>query len=134
MKPLDANSKVAGAGSKPSASPGRERRRSRRCKITQKIRVRPSNPEVKHFVEVRGTASVSRSGAYFETADRRYWLGMRLFATLPFSDSPAALNREYLAEVVRLDKLEDGQIGVGLKLLMELGYSVGSELSLLQSK
>jgi len=34
---------------------------------------------------------------------------------------PSAINREYLAEVVRLDALPNGLNGVGIKLLMEMG-------------
>jgi hypothetical protein len=32
-----------------------------------------------------------------------------------------ALNREYLAEVVRRDPLPTGMFGIGLKILMEMG-------------
>jgi hypothetical protein len=104
-----------------------ERRSSRRCKITQMLRVRPSDPEVEHFEEIRGTTSLSRSGVYFKGEVRAYQLGMRLFVTLPYSDQPTAINREYLAEVVRLDKLDSGLIGVGIKLLMDMGFKIGSE-------
>ncbi len=109
---------------KPASVP--ERRTSRRCKLTQMLRVRPSNPEVEHFEEVRNTTSISRSGVYFHAEVKTYHLGMRLFITLPYSKQPTALNKEYLAEVVRLDKLENGLIGVGLKLLMDMGFKMGS--------
>jgi hypothetical protein len=46
---------------------------------------------------------------------------MRLFVTMPYSKDPSAINREYLAEVVRLDALPNGLNGVGIKLLMEMG-------------
>ncbi len=101
---------------------GAERRGSRRCKITQVMRIRPSDPERENFVDVRGTASVSRSGVYFRTDLRKYELGMRLFVTVPYTDDPTAIGREYLAEVVRLERLATGNIGVGLKLLMEIGF------------
>ena len=39
-----------------------ERRGSRRCKITQLMRIRPSDPEREHFEDIRGSLSVSRSG------------------------------------------------------------------------
>lgn len=103
-----------------------ERRSTRRCKMTQMLRVRPSDPEVEHFEEIRGTTSLSRSGAYFQTEVKTYQLGMRLFVTLPYSDHPTAMNKEYLAEVVRLDKLEGALIGVGVKLLMDMGFKMGS--------
>ncbi|MGH9743968.1 MAG: PilZ domain-containing protein [Candidatus Acidiferrum sp.] len=103
---------------KPTAA---ERRGSRRCKITQLMRIRPSDPEKEHFDDMRGTLSVSRSGVYFQTSEASYEIGMRLFVTLPYSQDPMSLNREYLAEVVRRDPLPTGMFGVGLKILMEMG-------------
>src|ERR1700751_5633410 len=101
--------------------PQTERRGSRRCKINQLIRIRPSDPEREHFEDLRGSRSVSRSGVYFQTSEKGYEIGMRLFVTMPYSNMPSALNREYLAEVVRLDALPNGLNGVGIKLLMEMG-------------
>ena len=98
-----------------------ERRRTRRCKITQIIRVRPSDPERESFDDVRGTFSVSRTGLYFLTDVRSYELGMRVFLTLPYSNEPTVIHHEYLAQVVRLEPLITGNIGVGLKLLLEIG-------------
>jgi hypothetical protein len=103
---------------KPAAS---ERRGSRRCKITQLMRIRPSDPEKDHFDDIRGTLSVSRSGVFFQTSEAGYEIGMRLFLTLPYSQDPMSLNREYLAEVVRRDPLPTGMFGIGLKILMEMG-------------
>lgn len=110
-------------GAKPAA---KERRSSRRCKITQLMRLRPSDPERDHFDDMRGTLSVSRSGVYFQTSEAAYEIGMRLFVTLPYSQDPMSMNREYLAEVVRRDPLPTGMFGVGLKLLMEMGMQRNS--------
>jgi PilZ domain len=85
------------------------------------MRLRPSDPEKDHFDDIRGTLSVSRSGVYFQTSEPSYEVGMRLFVTLPYSQDPMSLNREFLAEVVRRDPLPTGMFGVGLKILMELG-------------
>src|SRR5215470_7359959 len=82
-----------------------ERRGSRRCKITQLMRIRPSDPERDPFDDLRGTISVSRSGVYFQTSEKGYEIGMRLFVTMPYSHEAGAMNREYLAEVVRVDSL-----------------------------
>jgi len=98
-----------------------ERRSSRRCKINQLMRIRPSDPEREHFEDLRGSHSVSRSGVYFQSSEKGYEIGLRLFVTMPYSNSPSALNREYLAEVVRVDALPNGLNGVGIKLLMEMG-------------
>ena len=106
-----------------------ERRTSRRCKITQVLRVRPSNPETDHFDDVRGTLSVSRSGVYFHSLLPGYEVGMRLFITLPYSEDPTSINREYLAEVTRIEPLVTGMNGVGIKFLMELGLQQTSMFS-----
>jgi hypothetical protein len=103
-----------------SRSSHTERRGSRRCKITQLMRVRPSDPHVDHFEDLRGSASVSRSGVYFQSSEPCYEVGMRLFVTMPFSQDPASPSREYLAEVVRRDVLSTGMFGIGIKILMEM--------------
>jgi hypothetical protein len=107
-----------------------ERRGTRRCKITQLMRIRPSDPNLEHFEDLRGSASVSRSGVYFQSSEAGYEVGMRLFVTMPYSQDPASMNREYLAEVVRRDILPTGMYGIGFKILMEMGiqhsYSFGA--------
>ena len=103
---------------KPAAN---ERRGTRRCKITQLMRIRPSDPEKDHFEDLRGTMSVSRSGVYFHSNEPGYEIGMRLFVTLPYTNDPMSTNHEYLAEVVRRDPLPNGLNGIGLKILMEMG-------------
>jgi PilZ domain len=97
-----------------------ERRGSRRCKITQVMRIRPSDPEKKYFDDLRGTVSVSRSGIYFHTTELGYEVGQRLFVTMPFAGNQLIIGREYLAEVVRKETLENGIIGIGFKTLMEI--------------
>jgi hypothetical protein len=98
-----------------------ERRGSRRCKFTQLMRIRPSDPQRMHFDDMRGTISVSRTGVYFQTSETGYDVGMRLFLIMPYSQDPGSTNREYLAEVVRKDSLPNGLTGIGVKLLLEVG-------------
>ena len=98
-----------------------ERRGTRRCKITQLMRIRPSDPNKDPFEDLRGSVSVSRSGVFFQSSEPGYEVGMRLFVTMPYSKDPASMNREYLAEVVRRDVLPTGMFGVGFKILMEMG-------------
>jgi hypothetical protein len=112
--------KLTGGIHKTSSSQS-ERRGTRRCKITQLMRVRPSDPEKDHFEDLRGSVSVSRTGVYFHSSETGYEIGMRLFVTMPYSKDPSAMNREYLAEVVRRDALSNGLTGVGIKMLMEMG-------------
>ena len=113
--------KTTGSAPIPRNPSQAERRGSRRCKINQLMRIRPSDPEKEHFEDLRGTTSVSRSGVFFQSSEKGYEIGMRLFVTMPYSRDPSAINREYLAEVVRLDSLPNGLNGVGIKLLMEMG-------------
>ena len=110
----------------PPARPSRaERRSSRRCKINQLMRIRPSDPERAPFDDIRGTLSVSRTGVYFQSSEAGYEIGMRLFVSMPYSNEPAAMTREYLTEVVRCDTLPNGMVGVGFKILMEIGLQGG---------
>jgi len=104
-----------------SAATQTERRGNRRCRITQLMRIRPSDPKKPHFEDLRGSMSVSRSGVYFQSSETGYEVGLRLFVTMPYSNDPASLNREYLAEVVRRDVLPTGMYGIGIKILMEMG-------------
>jgi hypothetical protein len=130
----DAMTKISNIGGAPArTSTNTERRGTRRCKITQLMRIRPSDPEKDHFDDLRGTLSVSRSGVYFQTSELGYEIGMRLFVTMPYSQDPAAMSREYLAEVVRKDELPTGMNGIGVKILMEMGlqqtgYSFGAPI------
>ena|ERR1041385_5301713 len=98
-----------------------ERRAARRCKLTQLMRIRPSDPERIHFDDMRKSISVSRSGVYFHTTETGYEVGMRLFLIMPYNNNPGASNREYLAEVVRKDPQPNGTTGIGVKLLLEVG-------------
>jgi hypothetical protein len=130
----DSMTKISTAGvTSARTSSSTERRGSRRCKITQLMRVRPSDPEKEHFDDLRGTLSVSRSGVYFQSSELGYEIGMRLFVTMPYSNDPTAMSREFLAEVVRKDVLSTGMNGIGVKILMEMGmqqtaYSFGAPI------
>lgn len=115
-------SSTGGIPARPSRT---ERRASRRCKITQLMRIRPSDPEREPFDDIRGSLSMSRTGVYFQSSESGYELGMRLFVSMPYSKEPAAMTREYLAEVVRRDPLPNGLFGIGFKILMEMGLQGG---------
>src|SRR5258708_22022171 len=80
-----------------------ERLSSRRCKITQLMRIRPSDPQRTHFDDIRGSISVSPTGVYFQTTETGYELGLRLFLIIPYSQHPASRNADYLDDLVRND-------------------------------
>ena len=102
-----------------------ERRGCRRCKITQLMHVRPSDPEKDPFDDIRGSLSVSRSGVFFHSSEEKYQVGMRLFVTMPYTKDPSSMSHEYLAEVLRRDPMPNGLYGIGFKILMEVGMQGG---------
>jgi len=92
-----------------------ERRGSRRCKITQLMRIRPSDPNKERFEDMRSSLSVSRSGIFFQSSERSYEVGMRLFVTMPYSQDPASIAREYSRKSSK-DVLPTGMFGIGMKI------------------
>jgi hypothetical protein len=66
------------------------------------------------------TTNVSRTGLYFVSAKKFFFKGMRLFVEYPYSVDFGAINRDYLAEVVRIKELPNGQYGVAVHLLSTL--------------
>lgn len=120
--PFDQMTQTNIPGGSSSARPKyTERRGSRRCKMTQLMRIRPSDPEREHFEDIRSSLSISRTGVYFQSSQTEYQVGMRLFVTMPYTKEPTAMSHEYLAEVVRRDHLPNGLFGVGFKILMQMG-------------
>src|ERR1700743_417990 len=105
MATQDLISKTLGSVSSARITPASERRSTRRCKITQLMRIRPSDPERDNFEDLRGSMSVSRTGVYFQTSEGSYELGMPLFVTMPYNEAAAAMSHEYLAEVVRVEPM-----------------------------
>jgi len=92
-------------------------RRNRRISIGQPVRLIPSLPRGEFFEEIETTSSVSREGFYFLTKRQHYHEGMRLLVTLPYHSPRDRRDREYLAQVVRVELLDDGQRGVAIQLL-----------------
>jgi hypothetical protein len=94
-----------------------ENRSSPRVRISRKLRVRPSESEFEHFEEFPISANVSKSGVYFYTSLQSYRKGMRLFVTYPFTFANDPMKSEYLAEVVRVEKISNERFGVAIHLL-----------------
>src|SRR5580700_10095876 len=116
MAPLELMSKTPQNGTPSHRTTQTERRGTRRCKITQLMRIRPSDPEKEHFEDLRGTMSVSRTGVYF--------------VTMPYTQGAASMSREYLAEVVRVEPMANGMTGIGFKILMEMGMQANHSYGL----
>ena len=103
-----------------------EQRRSRRAKIARTLRVRPSEPRDVHFEDLPISANVSKEGIFFTTRREGYYPGMRVFVTFPYSSQHDPMNCEYVAHVVRVEKMPNGKFGVAVELLMTMNYSGGS--------
>jgi hypothetical protein len=95
-----------------------ERRRSRRIRIGQPLKVRPSDPRDAHFEETSTTKNVSRDGIHFLSKNKGIYEGMRLFITLPFHFSS---DQEYIGQVTRIENLADGNRGIAVQLLSSVG-------------
>ena len=94
-----------------------ERRRSRRIRIGQPLKIRPSDPKDPQFEEINTTANVSRNGIYFVSRIASYHEGMRLFVAVPHHLPHEPQDREYLGQVVRVDALLDSRWGIAVQLL-----------------
>ena len=94
-----------------------ERRRSRRIRIGQPLRVSPSDPHDAHFEETATTKNVSRDGIYFLSKNQNYHAGMRVFVTLPYHFPTEPHDLEYLGQVARVEELLDGNRGIAIQLL-----------------
>jgi hypothetical protein len=100
-----------------------EKRRSRRAKIARTLRVRPSEPRDDHFEDLPTSINASREGVLFTTRRDSYYPGMRVFVTFPYSSPHDPMNCEYVAQVIRVDKLPNGKFAVAVNLLMTVNYS-----------
>jgi hypothetical protein len=98
-------------------------RRFRRAKIVKPLRVRPSEPRDDHFEDLPVSINASKEGIYFHTRRNSYYKGMRLFITFPFASSHDPMNCEYVAEVVRVEKLANGRFGIAVHLKLTMNYA-----------
>jgi hypothetical protein len=101
-------------------------RQSRRAKIARPLRVRPSEPRDEHFEDFPVSVNASRGGILFTTRREGYYLGMRVFVTFPYNSAHDPMNCEYVAQVVRVEKLANGKFAVAVSLLMTVNYSSGT--------
>ena len=104
-----------------------ERRQAHREDISEPVLVCPCDPECPE--EACTTLNVSPNGLYFTTTTGHYFPGMNVIVTPNFrADDP--MQREYVGDVVRLERLEDGIWGVAIRILMiyNPGDSADTEL------
>lgn len=96
------------------------RRRNRRIKIGQPLRLRPSDPYVESFEDIGTTRNVSRDGFYFLSQRQSYKEGMRVFVTLPYHSPADPGDHEYVGQVTRVELFDEGQRGIAVQLLSSL--------------
>ena len=104
-----------------SPVPQHDNRRALRNRVTQVVRVRSSSAVPNNFDDLARTLNASRTGIYFKAWRRTYFPDMRLYVTYPYDASPTAINKEFIARVVRIDPLPDGRSGIAVELLNSLG-------------
>jgi hypothetical protein len=75
------------------------------------------------FDEVLSTENSSRDGCYFATRNLRYKRCMRLFVAFPYSAELGAINRDYVAEILRVDELPDSRKGIAVKFVTTITLS-----------
>jgi hypothetical protein len=97
-----------------------DKRRSRRIRIGQPMRVRVPGPKDTQFEEVNVTKNVAREGIYFVSPLATYHEGMRIYVTVPYHTPRNNQDREYLGQVVRVERLGDQQNGVAVQFLTEV--------------
>jgi hypothetical protein len=93
-----------------------ERRQRQRLEVSLPARLRPFNSEYWRLEEVQTTLNFTRNGLYFVTWNEHYSLGMRVLVTLPYRKA-GSVHRDYLGQIVRLERLVDGRWGVALQFL-----------------
>jgi len=116
---------------KKAASPKREERRTTcRAKLRMPVRLRPADSKDQKFEEVLATTNASRANLYVISGkSKNYYKQMRLRVTFPFDPTQAnSLTMEDTAEVMRLDHLPDGRVGVAI--LIRRPSAAGQKMSI----
>jgi len=94
---------------------GKERRVGRRTKLARNLLIRPYDP--RYSEEVQPSANLSRGGLYFVTSSQHYYIGMRLELISGYVPNDPC-NTKSFGEIVRIDKLGDGQLGIAVRILL----------------
>jgi hypothetical protein len=92
-----------------------DRRAFGRNRLQLPIRIRGVGKH-SHMDEVTHTQSISRGGLYFQTREA-YQANQTLKIAYPFWTDPGAINCEYPAKVMRVDRISDHAWGVGIQFL-----------------
>jgi hypothetical protein len=94
-------------------------RRFRRVECSLPIHVRQVGQSASGVRDVCITQNISRDGLYFKSALLSYREGMRLTITF-VRHSDLFASASYTAQIVRVDKIEDGSVGVAVRLVSKV--------------
>ena len=92
-----------------------ERRASPRFRMAKPLLACPFGPEYKE--EVQATCNTSENGVYFESRSTHYRVGMPISVSAPCT-SQTRQHSPSFGKVVRIDRLEDGRLGIAVQILM----------------
>ena len=83
--------------------------------LSEPVMIRPCDPVYPE--EICITANVSRSGLYFVTTTKHYFVGMNVIIALNFGPDDHN-HREQVGDVVRVDEMDGGKRGIAIRILM----------------
>src|ERR1700681_774011 len=92
-----------------------EHRQAQREDQSEPVLICPCDPEC--LEEVCMTLNVSRNGLYFTTTTGHYFPGMNVIVTPNFRPDES-MQPDYIGDVVRLERLEDGKWGGAIRTLV----------------
>lgn len=92
-----------------------ERRRDRRVKLSRPVLAQPSDRRFKEGLET--TVNTSRDGLYFRTRAMHYYVGMHLGVNVGYAPHDPC-NLSSFGNVVRIDRLQNGALGIAVRILL----------------
>jgi hypothetical protein len=92
-----------------------ERQQHPRARVTLPVRLRSADLKDGGFDDVLATLNSCHNGLYFKTANTRFCERMRLHILFPYSSEHDSVQAEEdYGEIVRIDHLPDGQLGIAV--------------------
>jgi len=95
--------------------PGAKDRRERRLKIVQPVRVRAE--DFGDSVQMGQTLNMARNGLYVICPENPFHIGMHVHLILGYRTGDP-VQHEWLAEVLRIEKREEAQWGIAMRILL----------------
>jgi len=92
-------------------------RRFRRVECSLPIQVRQAAESASEVRDVCITQNISRDGLYFKSGLLSYREDMRLTISFLRDSDFFATSASYVGQIVRVDKIEDGRVGVAVRLV-----------------